>query len=271
MGKRQEKFEDYEGFVNKFKPRKTTNDCMTPAPVYEAICRWVSENITPLDGVPIVRPFWPGGDYENYDYPEGCIVLDNPPFSILTKIRRFYHARGIRYFLFAPTLTLAAGANTLDDTYIVCNGRITYENGAAIPTSFITNLPCDDIRVWCAGGLSKVIEDADKASREVAELPRYAYPANVVTPALLQKIAKQGIDLCIPKNECTPCSRLDSQKEVGKSMFGNGWLISERMAAERMAAERMAAERMAAERMAAEEAIVWPLSDRERAIIHSLG
>lgn len=265
MGKRQEKFEDYEGFVEKFKPRKTTDDCMTPAPVYEAICRWVSENITPLDGVPIVRPFWPGGDYENYDYPEGCIVLDNPPFSILAKIRRFYHARGIRYFLFAPTLTMAS-AKEIDETYIVCHADITYENGATVPTSFITNLPCNDIRVWCAGGLSKVIEDADKARRPVAVIPRYAYPANVVTPALLQKIAKRGIDLRIPKNECKPCSRLDSQKEAGKSMFGNGWLISERMAAERMAAERMVAERMVAE-----EVTVWPLSDRERDIIHSLG
>lgn len=25
-----EKFEDYEGFVEKFKPKKTTDDCYTP-------------------------------------------------------------------------------------------------------------------------------------------------------------------------------------------------------------------------------------------------
>lgn len=61
MGKKEEKLNDYDGFVEKFKPKKTTDD------------------------VPIVRPFYPGGDYENYDYPEGCVVVDNPPFSIFAK------------------------------------------------------------------------------------------------------------------------------------------------------------------------------------------
>ena len=31
------KFDDYKGFVNKFKPKKTTDDCYTPAIVYDAI------------------------------------------------------------------------------------------------------------------------------------------------------------------------------------------------------------------------------------------
>ncbi|MFR0556541.1 hypothetical protein [Pseudoscardovia radai] len=54
------------------------------------------------DDVPIVRPFWPGTDYERAQYPDGCVVVDNPPFSILAKIIRFYQAHGIRFFLFAP-------------------------------------------------------------------------------------------------------------------------------------------------------------------------
>ena len=32
MGKKQDKFEDYEGFVEKFKPKKTTDDCYTSPP-----------------------------------------------------------------------------------------------------------------------------------------------------------------------------------------------------------------------------------------------
>ena len=28
----QEKFNDYEGFVEKFKPKRTTDDCYTPPP-----------------------------------------------------------------------------------------------------------------------------------------------------------------------------------------------------------------------------------------------
>ena len=34
---REEKFNDYEGFVEKFKPKKTTDDCYTPPAVYEAV------------------------------------------------------------------------------------------------------------------------------------------------------------------------------------------------------------------------------------------
>ncbi|OZG51970.1 ParB-like nuclease [Pseudoscardovia suis] len=54
------------------------------------------------DDVPIVRPFWPGADYGRVEYPGGCVVVDNPPFSILSKIIRFYQAHGVRFFLFAP-------------------------------------------------------------------------------------------------------------------------------------------------------------------------
>lgn len=100
------KLNDYEGFTEKFKPKKTTDDCYTPPLVYDAIRRWIGDNLMKLDGVEVVRPFYPGGDYERFDYPEGCLVLDNPPFSILSRIRRFYHLKGIRYFLFAPRLPL---------------------------------------------------------------------------------------------------------------------------------------------------------------------
>lgn len=37
----KDKFYDYEGFVDKFKPKKTTDDCYTPPNVYEAIKDWV--------------------------------------------------------------------------------------------------------------------------------------------------------------------------------------------------------------------------------------
>ena len=53
-----------------------------------------------------MRPFWPGGDYQRENYPAGCVVVDNPPFSILSQICRFYNAHGVKYFLFAPALTL---------------------------------------------------------------------------------------------------------------------------------------------------------------------
>lgn len=30
-------FEDYDGFVEKFKPKKTTDDCYTPPDVYDCV------------------------------------------------------------------------------------------------------------------------------------------------------------------------------------------------------------------------------------------
>ena len=37
MGVRQQTFLDYDGFLDKFKPRKTTDDCYTLANVYDAV------------------------------------------------------------------------------------------------------------------------------------------------------------------------------------------------------------------------------------------
>lgn len=135
---RREIHEDYDGFVEKFKPRKTTDDCYTPQPVYDAVLGWLRENAD-IEGREIVRPFWPGGDYEHYDYPDGCVVVDNPPFSIFTQVCRFFQSRNISFFLFAPHLTLFSSKG-IDWTCIICNVRVTYENGAHVNTSFASNL-----------------------------------------------------------------------------------------------------------------------------------
>lgn len=82
----------------------------------------------------VVRPFYPGGDYESLVYPDNCVVIDNPPFSIVSQIVRFYLKRGIKFFLFAPHLTLFSA--DLDCTRIVCGAAIVYENGAKVNTSF---------------------------------------------------------------------------------------------------------------------------------------
>ena len=54
-------------------------------------------------------------------------------------------------------------------------------------------------------------------------------------------------------DECYRISGLDSQKDDDKSLFGSGFLLSEKAAAEKAAAHR------------------WPLSERELAIVKSLG
>lgn len=269
-------FTDYDGFVDKFKPKKTTDDCYTPNDVYALVLDYVGEKID-LEGRQIIRPFYPGGDYESIQYPKGCIVIDNPPFSIISKICKFYISRGIDFFLFAPHLTLFG--SDIDCTKLVVGANIIYENGAYVKTSFLTN-------IFTAG----VIGDADLLKRfkrlkkpKKVDLPKYLYPENVLTVSMVQWIIERGISVKFDKEHLSHCSALESQKAMKKAIFGSGFLISEKAAAEKAAAEKAAAEnepaekaaaaaeRAAAEKAAAENAIVWQLSKKELDIIHSLG
>lgn len=106
-------FEDYEGFVEKLKPKKTTDDCFTPPAIYQVVLDYAVARygIDPEKGI---RPFYPGGDYEAEDY-GGLTVVDNPPFSMLSRIIDFYQRNRVPFFLFAPTLTCLSSRKHLMD------------------------------------------------------------------------------------------------------------------------------------------------------------
>lgn len=256
-------FNDYETFTGKFRPRKTTDDCYTPPAVYDAVCQYVDRHVTPLAGRTVLRPFYPGGDYQSADYPDGCIVLDNPPFSILSQIVAFYEARQIAYFLFAPALTLTAARIFRSPhsraTAVACQANVTYHNGAVVRTSFLTNQWPGHPALVIAGTLHKAIADAQATPDHSRRQLRY--PPTVITPALCGKIATRGIDLTFPREETRWLSRLN----CGQSLFGGGFLISRRLAAQRQAAERLAAQRQA-ER----ETHTYTLDPDELAIIDAL-
>ena len=250
---------EYDSFVAKFKPKKTTDDCYTPPLVYAAIRDWVCKRYD-IDPACIVRPFYPGGDFVTYDYPEGCLVLDNPPFSILSEICKFYLSKDIPYFLFAPSLTAFSSSSVvLKMNHIVCDAEITYENGAVVRTAFITNLD-KDIVAETAPDLREAIADAMRKikSETTRTLPKYDYPMHVLTAAMLQKYARYGVAMTVRRSDCTAIGALDSQKAKKKTIFGCGLLLSERAAAERAAAERA-------------ETHTWDLSARELQIIRNLG
>ena len=71
----EEADEEYRAFVEKFKPKKTTDDCYTPENIYEAVAGWVCEEYG-TDREKFVRPFWPGADYRLREYADGEIVVD---------------------------------------------------------------------------------------------------------------------------------------------------------------------------------------------------
>lgn len=255
-----EETEEYRQFVDKFKHKLTTDDCYTPENIYQCVKDWAVEHYG-LEGREVLRPFYPGGDYQNVEYPEGCVVIDNPPFSILSEICRFYDKRNVPYFLFAPTLTLfsiAAGSCN----YVLAGVGVTYANGAVVSTSFVTNL--GEWKIETAPELYQLVKSADDENRHeaAAELPGYVYPPEVLIPAAY-RLAKCGQTLRIRAEDTVFVRALDAQRAEKKTIFGGGFILSKDAAAERAAAERAAAERAAP--------IKWELSDRERQLVQALG
>ena len=250
--------EAYEAFTDKFVPKKTTDDCYTPELVYDAVADWVAGEYG-ADRSTFVRPFWPGGEYERFEYPDGCVVVDNPPFSLMAKIVEFYSRNLIRYFLFAPTLTLLQRKRS-DVCHIMCGVQITYANGAEVNTSFLTNLEPDPNLILRSVptlyAAIKTANDKNLASAKV-QLPKYVYPNHVLTIANTYKFSRLGIDYRLDRRDCTPISALDAQRHTGKECFGGALLLGNRAAAERAAAERAAVQK-------------WQLSDREKSIAEYL-
>ena len=253
---RQEGNDEYNEFLDRHEIKKTTDDCYTPDNVYEAIADWVAKEWN-LDRKNFVRPFYPGGDYKSVKYKKDAVVVDNPPFSILSEIIRWYCGKGIRFFLFAPALSLFTAAGS-DVEYMPIGVQITYENGASVNTSFVNNI--GDSRIYLSPELYQAVDAANDENLRAMhrELPKYEYPMEAVLAGRIYKLAKYGQTLKVPKAECVYRDQLDAQKELGKTAFGGLFLLSERAAAERAAAERAAATR-------------WKLSEKEMEIVKSLG
>ena len=246
--------EEYKSFVDKFKRKKTTDDCYTPENVYNAIADWVAREYG-IDPAYFVRPFWPGSDYRRETYATKAVVVDNPPFSILSEIVAFYAETGRRFFLFAPTLTLFSSSCAA----LPCGVKITYKNGANVNTSFLTNLEPEDVQVRTVPELYQIVKRENDRNEKAAtkELPKYNYPDEVLTAAAAYRLCKYGVAFTVRRGECLRIGAMDAQRPSGKSIFGSGYLLSSHAAAERAAAERVAAEN-------------WTLSMREREMIRWL-
>lgn len=259
------KDDEYLEFEEKFKAKLTTDDCFTPEPVYDVVKNYVLDYYN-LKNVSIERPFYPGGDYKQYKYKDNSIVIDNPPFSILKEIKDFYLEKNIKFFLFAPHLTLFSSSDS-SVSYIVCGADVIYENGAKVNTSFVTNL--DKYKIRTAPTLYKDIVDIQKNSDTP---PKYKYPENLITSSKLDRLSKYGVDFHISENEMYFTRALDSQKEQGKAIFGAGYLIGNDKAKE-ISNHYNDIDNNIQEGMYKgddEQEYIFELSEREKEIIESL-
>nr|DAQ80176.1 MAG TPA: ParB protein [Caudoviricetes sp.] len=248
--------EEYQEFLKKFEAKKTTDDCYTPDNIYDAVRDWAAEKYE-IGNAAIVRPFYPGGDYKSEKYPSGCVVIDNPPFSIISEICEWYTSKKINFFLFAPTLTLL-GIMRGSSNYVACGCGVVYENGASVNTSFVTNMGGN--KIVAAADLREILDDENKKNLKKLhrELPKYSYPDEVLTATMLCYMAAHGVSLEISERDAHFIRALDAQKASGKGLFGSGFLLSEKAAAEKAAAEKVNTD-------------IWKLSEREWAIVRGLG
>ena len=222
---RREVIEDYEAFLDKHDKKKTTDDCYTPPEVYEVVKEFAG-TLMDLTDKQIIRPFYPGGDYKAEAYPDNSVVIDNPPFSIITQITRWYEAAGIKYFMFAPHLTCF---NSWATCTILTDANIRYANGAVVKTSFITNF-IDDPRVWLCPSLKNKLNAVAGASEHPTE--KKNYPANAINSAQMGKFLSRGVEIKMPKDECVLIGNLDELSRVGMKIFGGGVIFSDRIAEE---------------------------------------
>ena len=166
---------------------------------------------------------------------------------------------GIDYFLFAPALTLFCAAPE-GDCAIIANVGIVYANGAVVSTGFHTSL-FPGARIYLASSLHDILTPIISAASP-PKLPKYDYPANVVTAARMHT-AVGGGDIIVRENECCYVRSLDAQKSSGKGLFGNGYFIS---TAKAKAIEKAKAKAKVED----DRTIIYELSAREKRIIERL-
>ena len=230
--------DEYEEFVNKFKPKKTTDDCYTPENIYRAVLRWACDRYG-FQEKNVLRPFWPGADYRDSDYPDDCVVVDNPPFSIFSGIVKYYAEHRIRFFLFAPALTALGTVAKIDGTTLLAaGGNIVFENGADVNISFVTNLENSDIVAASVPDLTFSIGkiNAENVKRSKKHVRKLAYPSAILTGAAMNYLSLHGVKFSVRRSESRLIRKLDN---FSGSIFGGGLLLSKRAAAERAAAERI--------------------------------
>ena len=228
--------------------------------MYEAVLGWALDHLD-IGDRPVVRPFYPGGDFEHFDYHDNCVVIDNPPFSIFSKICNWYVERGIPFLLFAPAMS----SIKQNVTYIGVSCTITYENGANVNTAFVTNM-MGDIICTTAPDLHESVKKAndDNLKQSKKTVRNLSFPDCVLRSTTLHTMSRAGVEFCVRREQgCVVGQACESKN----SEFGNSILLSDTATAKKLTAEKLAAKKLAAEKPTTEK---LTLTEKSKAIIAQL-
>lgn len=204
---------DYSDFIEKFKAKKTTDDCYTPSAVYEAVKNFVNDYIYELSGCKILRPFKPNGDYLSEKYDDNTVVIDNPPFSIYSQIVKNYLRMNVKFFLFAPALSLFVVGSSAQ--YVLTASNITYDNGAKVRTSFCTNLLPNGVKLRFSPILKSAIIEAQNLRSKA--LKKIEMPENYASSAQLLKYVNGNGDFVL-KGSSDFLTKIGKRKIFGAAM-----------------------------------------------------
>lgn len=216
----------------------SADECYTPPAVYDAVLDYAVERYN-LQGKHIVRPFIPGGDYTKYVYGKNDVVVDNPPFSITTKIVNWYIGHNIPFFLFINGLygvSLSRGLHG-KATVIATNANVSfYNNGTEkrIKLGFVTNLEPNNIVIRGDATLTNRLNGLVKKK----SFKRYHYPDNFLKNSDILSALQRNVELRLTTDNCLFADNLDYHKARTRdkhqrlSLFGGGYLVNDKLYAE---------------------------------------
>lgn len=199
---------------------KTSSDeCYTPQGVYDIVLKY-AHTLARFSDKNVLRPFYPNGDYQAENY-KGKIVVDNPPFSKMAEIVKFYVANNIKFLLFANHLTLFNVARYA--TAIVVNAAVSYENKKRVATSFITNLCSPDIKVIVEPSLRYEIKEYYKPSTTAKSTQ---LDPDIVTA---NKLGLENIKQRFIINASDIKGYVHNNPSNNKAIFGGGYQVKKRV------------------------------------------
>ena len=201
----------------------TTDECYTPPAVYDTVLDYAVERYH-LQGKHVVRPFIPGGDYQKYVYDKHDVVIDNPPFSMTTKITKWYVDHNIPFFLFINGMygvSLSRGLHG-KATVIVTNANVSFYNKGSekrIRLGFVTNLEPKNIILRGDATLSNRLNGLIKKKSS----KRFHYPDNFLKNNDIVSALQRNVELKLTTDN------LDYNKAHHVEVFGGGYLVNDQL------------------------------------------
>lgn len=206
----------------------TADECYTSPEVYDTVLKYVIERYH-LQGKHIVRPFVPGGNYQQYVYDKNDVVIDNPPFSMTTEITKWYINHDIPFFLFINGIYAVSLSRGLHGkaTVIATNANVSFwhkPNNKVIKMGFVTNLEPKNIVLRGDVALTDKLNDLVKKKT----LNKFKYPKNIIRNSDVSTAINRGVELQLTTDNCLFENNLDYHKKHKLSdVHGGCYLVDD--------------------------------------------